>query len=380
MEKKLALTFGLIAFAVFSNAQAGDKDLTFTTACSSSNKQAILSFVGDILIHKALYQVVVADTKHFSQIWQKTDPLIKKADYSVANLEGPAAMGIDGRGQDRGDIGFVYDGSVYSGTNMVFNYHPRIMSDLKNSGYDLIQTANNHAMDRFSIGVDKTLDAAAVAGLNTTGSVRANETQAPFFHIESINGVNVAFLSCTENTNGIPDNGGQILLCLTEKTLTIIKKLNSMSTIDSVIVLPHWGIEYKHTPEAFQKSWARKYLEAGATAVIGSHPHVLQPWEKYVTSDNRETLILYSLGNFVAGQRGLARKVGPVAYIGLSKVGGAKAKIHGVGYTPTRRDGAVLYPVGAAGPIDVLNHTALMYGSKARVEPTSDLKTSLCVK
>ena len=50
-------------------------------------------------------------------------------------------MGIDDRGRDRGDIGFVYDGSVYSGTNMVFNYHPRIMSDLKNSGYDLIQTA-----------------------------------------------------------------------------------------------------------------------------------------------------------------------------------------------------------------------------------------------
>ena len=77
MEKKLALTFGLIAFAVFSNAQAEDKDLTFATACTSSNKQATLSFVGDILIHKALYQVVVADTKHFSQIWQKTDPLIQ---------------------------------------------------------------------------------------------------------------------------------------------------------------------------------------------------------------------------------------------------------------------------------------------------------------
>ena len=380
MEKKLSLSIVFSIFTLLSSASAGEKDLTFSAACSPSNKQATLSFVGDILIHKALYQVVAAQTKHFSQIWQKTDSLIQKADYSVGNLEGPAAMGIDSRGSDRGDIGFVYDGSVYSGTNMVFNYHPRIMSDLKNSGYDLIQTANNHSMDRFSIGVDKTLDAAAEAGLNTTGSVRSDETQAPFFHIESINGVNVAFLSCTENTNGIPDNGSQILHCLTDKTLKIIKKLNSMSTVDSIVVLPHWGVEYNHTPEAFQRNWAKKYLEAGATAVIGSHPHVLQPWEKYVTSDNRETLILYSLGNFVAGQAGLARKVGPVAYIGLSKTAGAKAKIHGVGYTPTRRDGAVLYPVGAAGPIDVLKHTALMYGSKARVEPTADLKSALCSK
>ena len=145
------------------------------------------------------------------------------------------------------------------------------------------------------------------------------------------------------------------------------------------MVLPHWGVEYQHTPTGTQKTWARRYLEAGAVAVVGSHPHVLQPWEKYVTSDGREGFILYSLGNFVAGQAGLARKTGPVAYIGLAKNGG-KARIFGVGYTPTRRDGAVLYPVGSNGPADVLSHVAGMYGTKRRIEPGAPLLDALCAK
>ena len=372
--------FWLLSLSLISGASAGEKDILFSTHCSKDNTEATISFVGDVLIHKALYQVVVSDTKHFSQIWKKTDPLIQKADFSLANLEGPSAMGIDSNGRDQGDIGFVYDGRVYSGTNFLFNYHPRILSDLKSSGYDMIQTANNHSMDRFSIGVDKTIEAARNVDLATTGSRHSDEPMANTYSVARINNINVAFLACTESTNGIPDNDGQIVSCFKEKVLGTIRDLRSRPGIDAVIVLPHWGVEYRHTPEDYQKSWARKFLEAGALAVIGSHPHVLQPWEKYVTTDNRETFILYSLGNFVAGQAGVARKTGPVAYLGLSKATGAKAKIFGVGYTPTFRDGATLNPVGSNGSREVLNHVASMYGSRSRIEPEAALKPSLCAK
>ncbi|MBV2167512.1 MAG: CapA family protein, partial [Bdellovibrio sp.] len=128
------------------------------------------------------------------------------------------------------------------------------------------------------------------------------------------------------------------------------------------------------------KAFAKQYLEAGASIVMGSHPHVLQPWQKYVTQDGRETLIGYSLGNFVAGQYGLARKAGVVAYVGLSKEGSQKAKIFGVGYTPTYREGNEVFPIGGRDSRSVLNHVAALFGSKRRIEPTGALLETLCAK
>lgn len=378
MSKSISSITSLITFVFALSASAGERDISYSTACSTTNKQATFSFVGDILIHKALYQAVVSGTKQFSQLWSKTDPLIQKANFSVANLEGPTALGIDSQGRDKGDIGFVYDGSVYSGTNFQFNYHPRIMTNLKNSGYDLIQTANNHAVDRFSIGIDKTIDAAREADLLYTGSVKSNEPNSPFYTITQVNNINVAFIACTEFSN-IPDNSSQVHPCLTSKLTTMIKQLITRPTIDAVFVLPHWGVEYSNTPASHQKEWARKYLEAGATAVIGAHPHVLQPWEKYTTSDGRETVIIYSLGNFVAGQGAMIKKTGTVAYIGLSKSDG-KAKIFGVAHTPTYREGAALMPIGSNGPKDVLNYSHSMYGTTRRLEPAADLMSLLCAK
>lgn len=378
MSKRVSFYSTLITLTFALSATAGERDISYSTACSGNNKQATFSFVGDILIHKALYLAVVNGTKQFSQLWSKTDPLIQKANFSSGNLEGPTALGIDSRGKDRGDIGFVYDGDVYSGTKFQFNFHPRILTNLKDSGYDLIQTANNHGVDRFSIGIDRTIDAIRETDLLYTGTVKSNEPNAPFHTITQVNGINVAFIACTEFSN-IPDNSSQMLSCMTTKTLTLIKQLNSRPTIDAIFILPHWGVEYSGSPSSSQRDWARKFLEAGATAVVGSHPHVLQPWEKYTTTDGRETLIVYSLGNFIAGQGAMIKKTGTVAYIGLSKANG-KAKIFGVAHTPTFREGASLNPVGSNGPKDVLNYSHSMYGSARRLEPAADLMNLLCAK
>lgn len=371
----------LIFLLFFFTMKLYAEDLLFSTPCSSDNDQASLSFVGDILIHKALYQIVVKDTKHFSQIWNKTDGLIQKADFSVGNLEGPSALGIDSIGRDQGDIGFVYDGEVYSGTNFIFNYHPRILLDLKNSGYDLLTLANNHALDRYSIGIDKTIIAAKNAGLQTVGT-RPSNTGDSFYKVSLINNIRVAFISCTETINGRADNDDQVLTCYqnSSRILGIINNLSQRFDIDAVIVLPHWGTEYSNRPGSDQKAYARKYIEAGALAVIGSHPHVLQPWEKYVSKGGRESLIIYSLGNFVAGQAGLARKTGLVAYLGLSKALNQKARIFGVGYTPTYRIDSSLYPVGSNGSKDVLAHVTALFGSKARIEPNGQIKSTMCKK
>ena len=374
------MKFNLFFLVFFFSHNIYCNDLKFSTACNANNSHSTLSFVGDILIHKALYEVVAKETKHFTQIWQKTNTLIQKADFSVGNLEGPAAMGIDGNGRDHGDIGFIYDGEVYSGTNFLFNYHPRILSDLKDSGYDLLTSANNHAVDRYSIGIDKTITAAQNIGLPTVGTRLSSNHNGDFYKIGNINKIRVAFLGCTEMTNGNNDSDDQVLTCYKNETriLTIIKNLSLRSDIDAVIVLPHWGIEYSQTPESSQKDFARKYIDAGAIAVVGSHPHVLQSWEKYISKDGRESLIIYSLGNFVAGQSGIERKTGTVAYLGLSKSGNQKSRIFGVGYTPTYRINAELKPIGKGDSVDVLNYAASKYGTKARVEPMEKLLSVMC--
>lgn len=371
------LFFYLTSFSLL----ASDKDLSFKTTCQTERTEAVISFVGDILIHEALYETVAKETQHFTQLWKKAEPLFKKADFSVGNLEGPAAMGIDGSGKDHGDIGFVYDDYVYSGTHFSFNYHPRILTDLKNSGFDLLTSANNHALDRTWVGIDKTISASIAAGLPVVGVRKSSNADGDFYKTVSINGIRAAFIGCTEMTNGNNDSKKQILNCYQNATkiLGLIKTLHDRSDIDAIIVFTHWGTEYSQSPEASQKEYGRKYIDYGATAVIGSHPHVLQPWEKIVTKDGREGLILYSLGNFVAGQAGIARRTGPVAYLGLSKgrTKNEKASIFGVGYTPTLRTGAVISPVGKESS-EVMAYVTKMYGTKAFIDPSGDLRSVLC--
>ena len=85
---------------------------------------------------------------------------------------------------------------------------------------------------------------------------------------------------------------------------------------DALIVSVHWGIEYSHTPRPEDRDFAHALLEAGALAIVGHHPHVLQPLERYRTASGRDTLVAYSLGNLVANQD-------------WHYVHGAKAEAHG---------------------------------------------------
>jgi capsule synthesis protein PGA_cap len=369
----------LAAMMLLSSNILAAQDLSFAARCSHSWDRATISFVGDILVHRAIYESVVSNSKRFASTWKRAIPYFTKADFSVANLEGPAAMGIDAQGKDHGDIGFVYDGVVYSGTNFVFNYHPQILAELVQSGMDLLTLANNHSLDRRSIGVDRTLQAAESYKMPTVGTRMSKDPSGDFHRVMDINHIRVAFIGCTEMTNGMPDPANQVLRCYNDdRLMRTIKDLSVRADVDAVIVYPHWGQEYQPAPDKSQKLYARKYLEAGATAVVGSHPHVLQPWEIYRTKDGRETLIAYSLGNFLAGQPGLEKQTGVIIYLGLSKEGSGKAKVFGVGYTPTYRDGVEIYPIESHGNPSVLAHAAKFFGTNGRLDLATTLEQKFC--
>jgi len=218
----------------------------------------------------------------------------------------------------------------------MFNYHPSLLDDLVTSGVDVVSTANNHSLDRRSLGADRTLEAIAATSLAATGTRARGDDGATWHTITEQRGFRIAWLACTYGTNGIPDNHGQVLFCFRNpgEVEKLVGELASRSDVDAVFVTPHWGDEYQANPNDQQVRYAHSWLDAGATAIIGSHPHVLQPWERYVTTDGRETFILYSLGNFVSGQRHLPRRSTLLLYLGLTRHTNGSIRIKGARYVP----------------------------------------------
>lgn len=411
MIKYILGTALAIAACSVATAKETSRDLSFSGTCSSGDS-AVISFSGDVLPHHHIYQAIMP-ARSFSPLWRKTNGLIQKADFSVANLEGPAAMGINASGKDMGDVGWIYDARyyengpkdpdydkhvVYSGTNFLFNFHPQILKDLQNTGYDLLTLANNHSLDRKSIGIERTLEVARKIGLPTTGTRMRNEKlDTDLYNISVVNNLLVAFIGCTESTNGrleeeTAHKSGirhyQVLRCM-GKTKSISAMITQVApSVDAVVVLPHWGDEYQEEEHPRQRAYAQEWIKAGALAVIGSHPHVLQPWEKFIVTDEnknplREGVIMYSLGNFVAGQgkpdgkrTSETKKTGVVAYLGITK-NGSKTEISAVGYTPTYRTNAEI------APLEKMNSTISSivipkFGTKNFIAPKAPLGPRFC--
>jgi hypothetical protein len=326
-------------------ATLSNEPLSFDGACDPAETVTIAA-VGDVLLHGRLQQQAYASPDGFVSLWAGIKDLLEAADITYANLEGPTAQGVNSAGRDVADPGKTFDGKVYTSYPQ-FNYHPSLLGDLMESGVDVVSTANNHSLDRRALGVDRTIDALEAAGLPFTGTRRRGDTTSPWYTITEVKGMRLAWIACTYGTNGLPDNHHQVLWCYQDADLleAEVKQLAARDDVDAVLVTPHWGQEYKATPERAQIRLARRLLDAGATAILGSHPHVLQPWERYTTPDGRQTFIVYSLGNFVSGQSQLARRSTMLLYLGLSRGADGQVRVSGARYVPlhmtSRGDGTI---------------------------------------
>ncbi len=308
--------------------------LEFGSACRAGTKITIAA-VGDVLLHGSLQSQAYSADDGIRGLWKHVEPYLAQADLTYANLEGPCADGFSTSGATR-DPGLRYDDNVYSGYPQ-FNYHPSLIGALKGSGVDVVSTANNHALDRRWRGADRTIENLNAGGLKYTGTRPSSEASAPWYTIVESKGVRVAFIACTFSTNGIPDSKSQVLHCYEDRT-ELLANIQALATnraaVDAVIVTPHWGVEYNHTPESQEKRLAHAMIDAGAVAVFGNHPHVVQPWENYTTEDGREGFILYSLGNFVSGQTTLAKRSSIVLYLGLTKGADGTVTVNGARHLP----------------------------------------------
>ncbi len=307
--------------------------LRFDAACDPGQTIAIAA-VGDVLLHSPLQRQAYAADDGFISLWSDVADLIDAADVAYANLEGPTARGVNSAGRDVPDPGKVFDGTVYASYPM-FNYHPSLTSDLVASGFDVVSTSNNHSLDRRALGADRTIDALEEAGLPFTGT-RRSDGSGTWHTFTEQGGFRLAWIGCTFGTNGIPDNEGQVRNCYEDEDdiAAQITSLWAEPGVDAVIVTPHWGAEYTHTPADRDILLAHRFVDAGAVAVIGAHPHVLQPWERYVTDDGREGFIIYSLGNFVSNQSQLPRRSTILLYLGLKRLGSGEVVPYGARYVP----------------------------------------------
>lgn len=308
--------------------------LTFEAACAPGDR-VVIAAVGDALIHGRLQKQALAASEGFASLWGGVPDLLASADITYANLEGPTAAGVSKQGRAVTDPGRRFDDWVYSSYPM-FNYHPSLIDDLMASGVDVVSTANNHSLDRWALGADRTIEALTEKGLPFTGTRPSDDPTHPWWTTTEANGLRLAWLACTYGTNGLPDREDQVLNCFDDRAevLGLVRELAARDDLDAVLVTPHWGQEYHAAPSSRQVDLAHDLLDAGALAVIGSHPHVLQPWEKYTTADGREGFVIYSLGNFVSGQRNLPRRSTLLLYLGLTRGADGVTRIHGARYVP----------------------------------------------
>ena len=327
-----------LVMAMAVTASAGQaQTITFEAGCGRGDR-ATIAAVGDLLFHKKLQFQAYRKNGTFKTFWAPVTPLLEATDFTYGNLEGPTAHGVSRNWRNVRDTGKRY-GAVYNAelTPMMFNVHPSVIGELVETGFDVVSTANNHAFDRGWLGINRTIENLEAGELAFTGTRKRDEEGRRWSTVTRTNGFSIAWLACTFSTNGPLDRYDQVIRCYKqrEQVLEEIAARAAEPDVDAVILVPHWGVENSHKPLRRQRALARAALEAGAAAVIGTHPHVIQPWEKHLTERGAEGLIVYSTGNFISNQRRLMERSGIIAVLELVRREGGKAQVAAAGYVPT---------------------------------------------
>jgi len=256
----------------------------------TEGKKTSLILVGDIMLDRGVeYMIKKEGGGDFKFPFLKIVRDLKKGDILFGNLEGPIS--------DKG----VKVGSIYS-----FRVEPEAIEGLNYAGFDVLSVANNHIFDYGKEALEDTFKRLKEVGIDYVGG-GFNEKEAYSPIIKELNSsinspqTKIGFLAytnlgspywvATDKSSGIAWINWKDL----EKIRKDIKKIKSQVNI--LIVSLHSGEEYSSQPTQFQIEFSKAVIDAGADLVVGHHPHIIQPIEKY-----KQGWIVYSLGNFVFDQ------------------------------------------------------------------------------
>lgn len=302
-----------------------------TPALAKAPKQKqTLSFavVGDIMMHR--YQLSTAWNRscrcyRFHRMFGKSKKALSTADLTIGNLETTLP------GPKVGYSGFPHFASPDS-----------LADTLKRVGFDVLFTSNNHSADKGKVGVVRTLKVLDRLGLKHVGTYASpQEHQRNRFLLVRRKGFKIAFLNYTESTNDIAIPKGTVINMIRMKQVKADIALARKQKPDLIIVGYHFGQEYQRQPNKQQRKIVRATFKYGADVVLGSHPHVLQPFKAITLKDRfgvtKPRLVIYSLGNFISYQRGRHSRGGIIFRFRLERwkhKGRIVRTIRHVRYTP----------------------------------------------
>ena len=226
------------------------------------------------------------------------------------------------------DIAFINQETVMAGTRFGYSGYPEFNSPqslaytLKDTGFDILNIANNHTMDMGRSGLYATLDFLDEIREFTVIGAR---TKGVSFRLVRKNNITLGFLSYTYGLNGIPLPPEEPNLVSVINRTRMTEEINELRPLcDFLIVSMHWGEEYRLVePDSYQKSLALFLAQHNVDLIIGHHPHVLQKVELLPRPEGKQTLCFYSLGNFVSHQREKDRILGGMMLVTFTKDGDA---------------------------------------------------------
>ncbi len=267
------------------------------------NKASII-MVGDALMHMGVNSAYKTSKGYdFRGMFKYIKPIVQEYDLAYYNQETPlggTSLGLSGYPQ--------------------FNSPQEVGDGFLYAGFYLVSLATNHTLDNYYRTGGKTIanstkywkskSEQAIAA----GSYSSQEERDAII-VKEVNGIKYGFLSYTEQTNGISVPSGKSYVVNIYSKEKVKKDVEAYKEkADVIIVAMHWGSEYTHTPTSSEKEKAKYLASLGVNLIIGCHPHVIQPMV-YLG----DTLVVYSLGNFVSSQIGDDRLSGLMASANIVK-------------------------------------------------------------
>ena len=261
--------------------------------------KASMIMTGDALIHNSVYKdAALGDGNYdFTKQMEYIAPIIKNYDLAFYNQE----TIIGGK-----DLGI----STYPR----FNSPDEIGDCMVGLGFNIVNLSTNHTLDKGEKGILYSLNYWKNKDVLTAGSYESEEDRITP-RIREVNGIKYALLSYTTSTNGLTHPDGKDYYAVTysdEKAKEDIERVRDK--VDVIFVSMHWGTEYNQDVDESQKRIAQYLSDLGVNVIIGTHPHVLEPIQ-YINN----TLVIYSLGNFISAQVGPEKLTGALVSLNITK-------------------------------------------------------------
>lgn len=326
--KIIIITISILSFFIFNYQLPFEfKTIKWSVQNEGSDSSVTISIsvVGDLMCHSPQFEFarISKDSFDFIPPFGKVKSLLSVSDFTFGNLETVTA------GKENGG----YTGYPF------FNTPASYISALKDIGFDLLVTANNHSMDRKETGVIRTINEIKKNNLSYTGTF-LSEKDRDSIRIYNIKGIKIAILAYSYGTNGNPIPDGKSYLInlidfnLIEKDILSARKYGA----ELVLVHYHFGEEYKREPVKFQIDVVNRTIALGADIIIGGHPHVIEPVEFYKTINAKldTGFVAYSMGNFFSNQSKRYTNAGLILTLNITKYFDTNSiEISKINYLPT---------------------------------------------